>query len=300
MNNKMKKIISIILVLIMICCTIPFTAFAAEDTDIESLKKEQKMLVFKADICINSVGDLMPHAYSSYERLQNGMDFAIDVLDDGESTAEKYNEAIDLLTYAFNNPTLETYYVKYNYVLSTFEHNENGFYYEDDWNDFSEKRDALRDSFKTNDEEAISKAFFTLHKSFMNMISKYTLVGDVNNDGKVNIDDATLVQKYLAGDENLTELQKALVLSYGNDYYDKLDIPKPDIDCVTGLQKCAAGLIEQHTVPFSYGVNYTDSFGVTYNTKITLYSHIWPGAEEYDYVKYVEAKTAELEAEGII
>lgn len=296
----MKKIISLVLALIMICCTIPFTAFAAEDTDIEPLRKELEMLAYKAYGCINNVGDVMPHAYSSYERLQNGLDFAVDVLYDEEATVEKYNEAIDLLTYAFNNPTLETYYVKYNYVLSTFEHNENGFYYEDDWNDFSEKRDALRDSFKTNDEELISKAFFALHKSFVNMTSKFTLAGDVNNDGKVNIDDATLVQKYLAGQENLTELQKELVMSYDNYIYDGLDIPKPNIDCVTGLQKCAAGLIEQHTVPFSYGVNYTDSFGVTYNTKITLYSHIWPGAEEYDYVKYVEAKTAELEAEGII
>lgn len=296
----MKKIISIILVLIMICCTIPFTAFAAEDTDIEPLRKELEMLAYKAYGCINYVGDVMPHAHSSYERLQNGLDFAIDVLYDEESTAEKYNEAIDLLTYAFNNPTLETYYVKYNYVLSTFEHNENGFYYEDDWNDFSKKRDALRDSFKTNDEEAISKAFFALHKSFVNMTSKYTLTGDVNNDGKVNIDDATLVQKYLAGQENLTELQKELVMSYDNYIYDGLDIPKPNIDCVTGLQKCVAGLTKQHTLPFSYGVNYTDSFGVTYNTKLVLYTHIWPATEEYDYVEYVTTKTAELEAEGII
>ncbi len=296
----MKKIISIILVLIMICCTIPFTAFAAEETDIKSLRKELEMLAYKAYGCINYVGDVMPHAHSSYERLQNGLDFAIDVLYDEESTVEKYNEAIDLLTYAFNNPTLETYYVKYNYVLSTFEHNENGFYYEDDWNDFSEKRDALRDSFKTNDEEAISKAFFALHKSFVNMTSKYTLTGDVNNDGKVNIDDATLVQKYLAGQENLTELQKELVMSYDNYIYDGLDIPKPNIDCVTGLQKCVAGLTKQHTLPFSYGVNHTDSFGVTYNTKLVLYTHIWPGAEEYDYVEYVTTKTAELEAEGII
>lgn len=296
----MKKIISLVLALIMICCTIPFTAFAAEDTDIEPLRKELEMLAYKAYGCINYVGDVMPHAHSSYERLQNGLDFAIDVLYDEESTVEKYNEAIDLLTYAFNNPTLETYYVKYNYVLSTFEHNENGFYYEDDWNDFSEKRDALRDSFKTNDEEAISKAFFALHKSFVNMTSKYTLTGDVNNDGKVNIDDATLVQKYLAGQENLTELQKELVMSYDNYIYDGLDIPKPNIDCVTGLQKCVAGLTKQHTLPFSYGVNYTDSFGVTYNTKLVLYTHIWPGAEEYDYVEYVTTKTAELEAEGII
>lgn len=296
----MKKIISLVLALIMICCTIPFTAFAAEDTDIEPLRKELEMLAYKAYGCINYVGDVMPHAHSSYERLQNGLDFAIDVLYDEESTVEKYNEAIDLLTYAFNNPTLETYYVKYNYVLSTFEHNENGFYYEDDWNDFSEKRDALRDSFKTNDEEAISKAFFALHKSFVNMTSKYTLTGDVNNDGKVNIDDATLVQKYLAGQENLTELQKELVMSYDNYIYDGLDIPKPNIDCVTGLQKCVAGLTKQHTLPYSYGVKYTDSFDVTYNTKLVLYTQIWPGEEEYDYVKYVEAKARELEAEGVI
>ena len=51
----MKKIISIILVLIMICCTIPFTAFAAEDTDIEPLRKELEMLETASDVTFGDV-----------------------------------------------------------------------------------------------------------------------------------------------------------------------------------------------------------------------------------------------------
>lgn len=99
-------------------------------------------------------------------------------------------------------------------MLSLNEQNNNGFYDEADWNDFSVKRDALKTSFKTNDEKTISDAYFALYDSFIAMTNKYTIAGDVNNDGVINIDDVTLIQKYVAGLTSFTNLQVELASCY--------------------------------------------------------------------------------------
>lgn len=291
----MKKIISLFLALALILCTVTFTTYASEKDDIDKLEKELLELRYRADHFINDEGYIKPYNSLTFERLQNGVDYADEVLHSVlEPTAEQYQDAIDVLEYAFNNPTIDTYFAKETYVLSLKEHNENGFYYENDWNDFSAKRDALRDSFKTKDEEIVSDAFFALHRSFMDMTAKYTLSGDVNNDGKINIDDATLVQKYLACMETLTEMQKKLSCAYSGKIYDWDEEDwEPDIDCVTGIQKCAAGLVDLRTSPNVYGMMIDDGM-YKYNTRITLIIIVW---DKYDYV---QAKVAELEAEGII
>lgn len=290
----MKKIISLILSLILLCSALPITVYAAEKTEAEQLERQLAELRFRADEFLNNVGYLKPYTYSTFERLQNGVDYAEEVLRGGSvSTVEQYQDAINVLEYALNNPTIDIYFAKQTYVLSLKEHNENGFYYENDWNDFSAKRDALRNSFKTKNEETVSDAFFALHNSFVEMTSKYTRAGDINNDGKVNIDDATLIQKYLAGMNELTEMQKTLAVSYGNTVYDWFEDPIPDIDCVTGIQKCSAGLVDLKSNPIHYGLEISDDL-FTYNTNITL---IVMGDERYDAV---DAKISELEAEGII
>ena len=46
--------------------------------------------------------------------------------------------------------------------------------------------------------------------SYNKMTNAYTVKGDVNGDGEVNIEDATLVQKYVVHIENLTGAQKML------------------------------------------------------------------------------------------
>lgn len=290
----MKKIMSIILLVILLCGAFPFTVYSAEKTEAEQLERQLAELRFRADEFLNNLGYLKPYTDSTFERLQNGVDYADEVLCGGsESTIAQYQDAIETLEYAINNPTVDTYFAKETYVLSLKEHNENGFYNENDWNDFSKKRDTLRDSFKSKNEVIVSDAFVSLHSSFVNMTSKYTLAGDITNDGKVNIDDATLIQKYLAGMNELTEMQKTLAVAYGNTLYDWFEDPIPDIDCVTGIQMCASGLIDMKINPIHYGFDIDDGLFM-YNTNITL---IVMDDERYDSV---DAKVAELEADGII
>lgn len=290
----MKKIISLTLSVILLCSAFPFNVYAVEETEAGQLERQLAELRFRADEFLNNLGYLKPYTDSTFERLQNGVEYADEVLCGGsESTIAQYQDAIETLEYAINNPTIDTYFAKETYVLSLKEHNENGFYNENDWNDFSEKRDALRDSFKTKNEVIVSDAFVSLHGSFVNMTSKYTLAGDITSDGKVNIDDATLIQKHLAGMNELTEIQKTLAVAYGNTLYEWFEDPIPDIDCVTGIQMCAAGLVDMKTNPIHYGLEINDDL-FTYNTNITL---IVMGDERYDAV---DTKVAELEAEGII
>ena len=297
-KEKIKKFntlfLCLILLIILLCSAFPFTAYAAEKTEAEQLERKLAELRFKADEFLNNLGYLKPYTDSTFERLQNGIDYADEVLCGGsESTIAQYQDAIETLEYAINNPTIDTYFAKETYVLSLKEHNENGFYNENDWNDFSEKRNALRDSFKTKNEVIVSDAFVSLHSSFVNMTSKYTLAGDITNDGKVNIDDATLIQKYLAGMNELTEMQKTLAAAYGNTVYEWFENPNPDIDCVTGIQMCTAGLVDMNTNPVHYGLEINDGL-FTYNTNISL---IVMDDERYDAV---DAKVSELEADGII
>lgn len=65
---------------------------------------------------------------------------------------------------------------------------------------------------------------------------QYT-VGDVNNDGKINIDDVTLVQKYSAEMEELTGIQ----LLAADTTKDGLI----NIDDVTTIQKYIANIINE-------------------------------------------------------
>lgn len=291
----MKKFISVILFTIaIIYCTVPFVAYAEENVSEISKRDELNELYDEVLHSIDIVGYPTKYSDNSRNMLYNAISFADELLNkepDYVSDTE-YQNCLDMLSFAYNNLCIDVFYAKETYVLSLNEHNENNFYDENDWNKFSEKRDALRDSFKTNNEYVISYTFFELIDSFVNMTSKYTLSGDVNNDGIVNIDDATLVQKYIANSENLTEVQKVLASLNGGCF---TVVPALNIDTVTELQMYFADLYKSGTKHCSYGETYVDNFGNTFNTMITMY---WEFTD--DRYAYVDAKVKELELEGVI
>ena len=93
------------------------------------------------------------------------------------------------------------------------------------------------------------------------MSNAYTLKGDLNKDGEVNVLDVTLLQKYLVGIENLTGAQK--MLANAEEY------ENPSITEATLIQKYAVGEISEFT---NYGhfvvdnkvVNYIDDENLVY------------------------------------
>ena len=249
-----------------------------------------------------SFGDAKPYSQETFVRNSAAFQIAQNVVADKSASNEDYQYAIDKLSYAMNNICISEKFAKQTYVLSLEEQNDNGFYDEARWNDFATKRDALRDSFKTNNEKAISDAYFALYDSFTDMTSGY-LSGDVNNDGIVNIDDATLVQKYVAGLTEFTGVQVELAACYcaPDQYSDSAArsdygfVPEITIDNATALQKALTDGEKIIAKDLQYGEVTTDFYGIQTNTKICLNSMGWDS--RFDYVT---AKVEELETEGII
>lgn len=68
----------------------------------------------------------------------------------------------------------------------------------------------------------------------------FGMLGDANDDFEVNIKDATLIQKYIAGLEQLADYQLMLANVDGN--YDEADLPNVNIKDATAIQKFIAGL----------------------------------------------------------
>ncbi|MCH5297243.1 MAG: dockerin type I repeat-containing protein [Ruminococcus sp.] len=246
----------------------------------------------------STVGTQKPYSQETFARENAAYQLAENVIANKSATNEDYHNAIDRLSYALNNTCIDKGYAKQTYVLSLKEQNDNGFYGEADWNDYVEKRNALRDSFKTNDEKTISDAYFELYDSFTNMTSKYTIAGDVNNDGVVNIDDVTLIQKYVSDTTSFTGVQVELASRDCGKYQyaDYGYVPKITVDDVTALQKVIAVIDSNTTQPVvRYGRVTTDCYNIEFNSKICLGWFFMDS--RYDEVN---AKVKELEAEGII
>jgi hypothetical protein len=187
-------------------------------------------------------------------------------------------------------------YAKATYVLSLEEHNNNGWYDESDWNDFVEKREALRVSFKTEDYAVISDAFCALNDSFINMTSKYSLLFDVDKDGKVTIMDATYVQKALAGlTDNLNGAQRLLLSEKNGAYSYGYTV---SIEDVTKIQKYLAELIEceqNNSEDWYKRFVFTTDYGDEINFVICIANEFYDSR-----IDMVNAKIQELESQGII
>lgn len=116
--------------------------------------------------------------------------------------------------------------------------------------------------------------------------------GDVDNNGKTDIDDATLLQKYIA---DLADLSKRQI------YIGDLDEDgKISVDDITILQKYCAGLIGSINPPF--GIRDTvdiNNFYSDYNsgkapvgTPITFYTEATGGVQPFTYEYYVNGNVA--------
>lgn len=99
---------------------------------------------------------------------------------------------------------------------------------------YSDKTMELLDWYKTNLEDDLGATFVI--KAVTKTDNSSYMLGDVNLDGQITIDDVTLVQKYLA---NLTDLSKQ---SQKNADVDKNE--HINVDDATGIQKYMAGLYE--------------------------------------------------------
>lgn len=231
----MKKLLSVLLSVLLLSCPLCINAFAAESSESKDKLAE---LIDCHEFTYSIRGSRPPYftdeEYGAYLKAKK-------VLDDRSSTEEDYAAAVDNLLYA----DLYCIYVipvvaQRTYENAVKEQNYNNWYPEDEWNDYQDKLADLKtalDKITDEDEfsEELTSSFHAVLKIYNKMTNEYTLKGDLNKDGSVNISDVTLLQKYIAGSVNLTGAQKMLT---GADWYEDLSI----IDA-TRLQKYISNLI---------------------------------------------------------
>ena len=214
----MKKLLSIILVGILAVSSFILTTFAAEneksETEIEREKLGWLLDAFKilntnigeARIYNCVAGDTYNDAYNLYNQ-------------DELATAEEYKNMKDKLYSAAYNLHVDVAYAKTAYDNACKEQNYNNWYSDEQWNEFQYKLADLKTDLEpyiagTNDYDvwAITNAYNELLAVYNKMTNAYTLKGDVNKDGVVNVVDATLIQKYIAHEVEFTGAQKMLTM----------------------------------------------------------------------------------------
>lgn len=233
---KLKKFslnstVALILITMLNCY---LTVFATEVS--ATPYKDLTTLKFYNELYLSSTGMCKPF-YWYDTKIEEALKNAEEVLLNKSATNTDYLVAYDNLLFADYNLTIAPDFAQGAYELALKEENYNDWYSYEDWSNFVSARTSLGTALETNSPAKISEAFYNMLYSFNVMSNRYTLKGDINKDGVINILDATLIQKYLAGQEKLTGAQKMLTCSYN---YEDIDIVE-----ATTIQKYCANLLSE-------------------------------------------------------
>lgn len=187
---------------------------------------------------------------------------AYDVYVDDNLTDDEYKSAKDKMYLALNNFEIPFEFASYAYEKGLEEKNYNNWYSDEHWADFQDKLKKLGKALETygtsgkSYDSNITVVYNDMVDAYNKMTNAYTIKGDINKDGKVNIQDVTEVQKYVVGIGHLTGAQKMLTNSLR---YENLTISD-----ATNLLKYVVGLkteFENNSVFVNeqYNIDYYDN-----------------------------------------
>lgn len=230
----MKKLLAIILSVAMLASICCINASATETT--VTSKEKLNKLIECHDIQYGLLGRSALYDESSAVRVYNN---ALVVYQSESSMDHSYLSSCSALINANLNNNIIYEYAQATYEMAQEEQNYNNWYSDEEWSKFQNSIEnlgnALDECVTTSDN--LTDAFHEVLKSYNEMTNAYTLKGDLNKDGAVNVNDVTLLQKYLIEKENFTGAQKMLA---GAKEYEN-----PDIDDATVIQKYIVGLISE-------------------------------------------------------
>ncbi len=292
----MKKIISIFLASIICLNLVPFSASAK--TEEEQLRSDIFDLSSWIYIAVQQVGDFKPYTGSSYERAENLCSEADKIAYEETSTIEELQATYDKLKDVGSYMYIYHSYARSGYILALDENNDNGWYDENDWNDFTQKREALRLALNSNDEKSINDTYRDMFDSFNTMTTRYNKAGDLNKDGSVNVEDATLLQKHVAGIEKLNSAQILLSKCYDTTSYN-LSESYYEITTVahaTEMQKIIAGFDEP---VFNNSPNNLSLF-IDYNEFNDGFNYLIICRMRDERYDYISEREKQLYAEGVL
>ncbi len=239
----MKRIVSIVLVALMLFSVATMTAFAQRSSDIDRATPEldnndlsvayQKLdeLCWSAvfDYGVSSTDRNSPYKYEpgvlvltltndSLDRGREALDDTSDFLNNYSIEPEKYTLDDFENQYAKLKSTLDSLVFSKNTLRALIEFcfeekNDTGYYSEELWNEFTQKlsnAQAVYDNEEIVEDYRVTEAYFELLHSHFKLCSSNTMFGDVDNDGKISIVDATHLQRALAEIEFLNSSQKLI------------------------------------------------------------------------------------------
>jgi len=248
-----KSIASFLFVSIFLLTSSNVTVFANKDSE----QHEYNRLYYLYNIFIqtfSSSGGVSPYYYNE-EEMNECAHNAIVVLRDPQADEAQYRNAADsILDFVYHKQ-----YIDYDYAYSTClnamqEQNDGNWYGREEWNEFQNSISGLSNlleeyksdfyNYNNNGRHAkeITEAFHLLLRSYNEMTNKDNLPGDVDGNRVVNINDVTLIQRYLANMVDFNGAQKMSAMQSGlrgdvDDYNRASDV---QINDATLLQKYLA------------------------------------------------------------
>lgn len=211
----MKKLLAILLAGVMSATALSFNVSAAETNEKTDAEIQREKLGWLVKAYDNSwVG--VPSIFDGY--WPSVMENAEKVYETDGLTEYEYTVALrQMYDMYYDAPLINANYAEATYKNALKEQNYNNWYSEEQWNDFQDKLKKLGealDYYHTNGDlipcSRLTKAYKAMMTSYNKMTNAYKVKGDINRDGSFDIQDATLVQKYVAKTANLTGAQKML------------------------------------------------------------------------------------------
>ena len=251
----MKKLISVVLCVAMLCGTLATAMFSANASETSiRLQLEEKYGEYRRLFPIDYIVPQPPLLFYSYDsgmRLVAALTEAEKVIDNKNATDEDYQQAYDNLV------SVELYiaprWAQESYEIALAEPFDSYWWTESLWEEFQTEIADLKTALDGGDEKTIDTAYKALNYTFNEACNSHKVFGDVNRDGKATIMDATMIQKYLAELEPLSGVQRFNALCGLTGEY------KVSIFSVTYLQEELAGNIND--------INHRELYSDDYNVR---------------------------------
>lgn len=245
--SKNKCLISMLLCVVLVISTI-IPTFATETPDIDTLmfqlieyKDECKLRLQEGITGLTELvytdesKEILRAKIKEVEQYQKAY-----YADQDSVTLEQMQAYTDELTAAVDSLVLEKTELEFLLLFVGEESNDNGYYSEKLWNDFTQKYAQAEAVYadETINDTRVTEAFWNLYMSFNNLCLSNMTPGDIDGDGKVTILDVTLLQKELVQMYTMNSSQIFVAdVSDNNEIF-------PDINDATIIQKYTVKMVE--------------------------------------------------------
>lgn len=255
MKRMFIKFIALImtLIFILICSLVSSSAYGSY---ISASDKELDDLAYHAvHYFLNSFSATDLFTDDTIDNVQYWFDIEQNyvVLDEKYKTDEERQYIIDNFSKSMSTDiVISSDAILCLYEAVKNESNDNGYYSDELWNEFSKNREKVKMSIEEGIKpEDANNLFLDLRDSFNALCLSNQIMGDVNKDGRIDILDATIMQKGLV--KKLTLNSSQLLISCNNTFPQSFSISN-----VTEWQKLLVkmGTIESNVFHDFYANDY--------------------------------------------